>query len=161
MSTATVITRLQLNWAEVSGITRSFTYEPEEPIDKDDLPAVYPVVLGRMAGTVPGPSAGQYIVPRQYVYRVLVAEGTAASMDSGDLGAYVDELAVAFIDAPTDYFMAHPRLDTASLPILTLPKDVEISDSGLVMRLGPGGATYRAIDYTITIAERRSATRLS
>jgi hypothetical protein len=162
MSTLAIMTRLQLNWQEISGIARAFLYEPETAMDTADLPAVYPVILGRMTQPIPRTSAGQYIVVREYIYRVLIAAAQAASTESDDQGAFIDSLAVAFIDNPADYFMLHPRLSTAAFPELQgatmLERDVSVQDSGPVMRLGPGGAQYRAIDYTITIAERRIPT---
>lgn len=160
MSTAANMVRLQLNWKEVSGLTRAFTYTPETPIDAEDLPAVYPLALGRQSSPVPRTGPGQYIVERQYTYRLLIAPIQAASTESGDLGAYVDELAANIIDAATDYFMTHPRLHTDSGlgELAGLHQDISIQDSGTVTRPGPGGAQYRAIDYTLTIAERRIPT---
>lgn len=162
MSTLAIMTRLQLNWSEVPGIGRAHTFEPSTAIDLADFPAVFPVLLGRMTAPVPATSAGQYIVERQYIYRVLVGPAQAAAMDSGDLGAYLDEKAVTLLDAPTDYFMAHPRLATAALGDLGyLSQDVKVQDSAPMIRPGPGGAQYCVVEYTFTIAERRFATRIS
>lgn len=155
MSALTIMQRLPLNWAEIASIKRAFTFEPNAPIDKEDLPAVYPIQAGRMTRPTPRTSAGQYEVERTYIYRLLVAEALAASMDSADLGAYMDELTITLIDDPIDYFMQHPRLNATALPELTLSNDISLQDSGLVFRLGPGGGQYAAIDYTFTIAERR------
>jgi hypothetical protein len=159
MSTKTILERFQLCWSEVAGVLRAYTYEPELPIQAADLPAVYPVTLGRQRAYVAEKSPGFYTLDREYMFRVLIVAAQMASTESGDLGAYIDELTIALIDAPTDYFMAHPRLETATLPALTgLLQDLTIQDSGPVMRLGPGGAQYRAIDYTFTIQERRRPT---
>lgn len=147
--------RMPLCWAEITSIKRAFTFEPGQPIDKEDLPAVYPILAGRMTGPAPRTSAGQYEVGRTYIYRLLVAEALAASMDSADLGMFMDELTITLIDDPIDYFMQHPRLNTATLTELMLENDISVQDSGLVFRLGPGGGQYAAIDYTFTIAERR------
>ncbi len=164
MSTLTVMTRLQLNWQEVPGIVRAFLFEPSQGIEIGDLPAVYPVTIGRMTQPAPGQSAtpqiplsaGQYAVARQYVYRVLLTQSTSASVDSGDLGAYIDEVGVTFIDNPIDYFVQHPRLNTAMLGDLPqLVTDLTIQDSGLVVRSDPSGTPFLATDYTINLIERR------
>ena len=160
MSTLAVMTRLQLNFQDMkaSGIARAFLFEPVTPIDTLDLPAVYPFQVGRMTGQTPRKqdSAGQYLVERDYGYRMLVTALQAASMDSTDDGAYIDSQACNLIDVIVDYFMQHPRLSTSTLPDLDFnTQDIEVQDSGLVTRPGPGGSQYRAVDYTLIIAERR------
>lgn len=159
MSTQAIMERLQVCWSEVAGIMRAYVYEPEVAIQPADLPAVFPVVLGRQRVSAPTTSPGHYTLEREFMYRVLLAPAQMASVESADMGAVIDEIAVLFIDNPTDYFLAHPRLETSRDGALQgLLQDLTIQDSGPVMRFGPGGAQFRAIDYTFVITERRRPT---
>lgn len=172
MSTYSILTRLQANWQEIPGVARAILLEPSQGIELADLPCVYPVNAGPMTFAVPSTSAsfsipigaGQYVVERRYTYRLLIAQATSASVDSGDLGAVVNEEAALIIDAPIDYFMSHPRLNTATLgDVAQLVKDVTIQDGGITARQDPGGTWHICAEYTLTIAERRkpSPQRLS
>src|SRR5579859_7478177 len=123
MSTLLTLQSFQACWSEVPAIVRAFLYEPTEQLLEGDLYAVFPVVLGRGITPYPKTGPGQYVVEREFIFRVLIAPFQKASLDSLDEGAYVDKLAVEFIDSPATYFMTgdHIRLASNAVTGFTAP----------------------------------------
>jgi hypothetical protein len=163
MSIDTILTRLQLNHAEISGIVRSFKLPPSMPIQASELPAVY-AQPGGMTAVAPRTSAGQAVISRRYRAAVCVAEFHRASTDSGNDGDPAFGAVHPFIDLFINYWLAHPRLNTSLLGDLEwIVQDISFQDSGAVRIIGPGGGEYAGftMDYTIEELRRLSPGRIS
>lgn len=163
MSTDTVLDRLQVLNAEISGIVRAFRLQPTKSI----LPAEYPYAYARPLGMTqptPRPSAGQYLVSRRFLVRIVVARSGVASIDNADEGAKLLNNAVPYLDRVTDLYMTRPRLENVSRQALTtVAEDISIQDSGPVIVKESDGTDVVIVDHILTITERRipSPARLS
>lgn len=155
--------RLKMCHAEIEGIIRSDELPPVKPLEIGELPATYNL-LGPMLGKIPSAAigAGQVVVGRQYIARLLLAPvGTAEEIEG--VGAEAIYQARVFIKRFRNYYLNHPRLkpDAAGYQDLRLTQDVQFLDSGPVARNGPGGALYFAVDFQLDIYMRGFYSRLS
>lgn len=156
-----ILTRLQLCYEAITGVTRSFRLPPIQPLIDGDLPCVY-TIPGGMAAPVPAGQAGSVVIRGVYVARLLVTPLAKASMDAGDLGAYAVTQVMPFRQRFRAYFLSNPRLTTSTLGALAwITEDLLYQDSGPVARPGPGGNDYAALDVTLTIGMRALLDRIS
>lgn len=148
------VARLALCLAEIPGIARVFAQAPSQPIPDSELPAAM-VLVGAMQGAIPAVTAGNQTVTRTYVVRLLIAPLQAAGIDYANDGAAALTELLPFFAKIRDYLLSHPRLNTASLGALAyMAQDVTFSDTGGVVRTGPGGSQYVACDWQLTISMR-------
>lgn len=155
MSTDTILDRLQIINAEITGIVRSLRLQPTKPV----LPAAYPYAYAKPLGmTQPTPrtSAGQYLVSRRFLVRIVVARSGVAALDNANEGAKLLNDAVPYMDRVTDYYMQNPRLSSASNGSLSgLAEDVTIQDNGPIIVKDGEGVDIVVVDHILTITERR------
>lgn len=155
------LTRLQLCFAEVTGIARAFKLPPTQPVEQADIPFSF-TLPGPMTGPAQMDGGGRVDVVRLYVARIMVMPLKAASLDNADDGAYAIAQTVNFMSRVRNYLADHPRLSTTTLDDLSyLAQDVTWQDTGPVSRPGPGGTDYAAIDFNLTLAMRAKSTRFS
>lgn len=148
-----ILTRLAANMLEI-GVQRSWATSPAHPIADMDLPASYGV-----AGPTTQPSsesAGRLAVVRTFILRLHIMTASQG-MDDDTLGAELNTRALPFLNDVHVYFASHPRLHTATLPMLGGVQGVlSLRDSGIVMQKGPGGGDYGSVNFLLEIQYKKN-----
>jgi hypothetical protein len=148
-----VLDRLATCWAEVTGVAAAFKLEPAMPLDAGQLPAVYCVSVGPVSAPTHF-DADEVKVVRGFVWRLL-GMPLEVGIDDSNEGAEALRVCVPFLMRAHKYFAEHPMLaTTAGASSLAGVELVQMTDSGVVARAGPGGAVYAAVDFTLTITVR-------
>lgn len=170
MSLDSVLDRFAICNAEWNSAGMVSRLQPTKPADENSLPLVYMRPMN-MTQPVARGSAGKYEVYRRFMLVIIVGTISGASFDDSDEGSQLLSDVSALLDAPIDYFMRHPRLDTdaqlagtvSNQGELALVDDLTIQDNGPEMFQAIDGRMYAGIRPIITIAERRfpSPKRLS
>jgi hypothetical protein len=160
MSSLTIAQRLKLNLQEVSGVITALEAQPTKAITPASLPLAYPRPMG-MPTKIPGTSAGRYIVSRRWMIVCMVGLTQGATFDTSTEGSALLQKVFPFLDVFADYFMSHSRLKTASLADMVLAADVEYIDGGPEIFKAVDGQEYAGVRPILTIADIRSANRLS
>jgi len=143
-----VLERLYLCLGEVSGVYRAVKGPPVTAVPDTDLPLVYPIVKGTVEDT--RPSQGRIQVVRPYLLRCLISpvdQGSETPLEGSE--AYWR--AVPMLSAFYRYFGAHPELQTDGESALAGCVRTALRDTGVVVRQGPGGAQYVAVEPVLTV----------
>lgn len=150
MSTITesIVTRLAACFREITPIVTAYEGPPSMPIEDANLPTAV-VMVGAMSEGRPL-RAGHVNLVRSFPVRVFIApieQGT----DAAYLGDSKYETGLGILDRAYVYFDNHKRLSTTGLGALSSVTGIQLKDTGITGRVGPGGAQYWTIEFTVTI----------
>lgn len=163
-SVDTLLERLAVCHAEISGITTAVKAPPETPLHEGALPYVYTVCNG-MASAAPqrATGAGEVALDWRFTVTALIVP-IQPSIEDETIGSYGYNACLPYLERFALYYVAHPRLDTVAgngTNELNLHSDVAFQVGAPAQIPGPGNALYFGIRTTLTISVRALATRLS
>ena len=141
------------------GLSRTWATAPASAVEREELPCAYTLFGATFAPSVV--TQGLVNIGRTYIQRFLLLPFDAGATDSLE-GAEANVLGSEWLARLHFYYHARPRLGSASFADLRYCHGIrQITDSGLVIRRAPGGASYAAIDLSLNIVMAAASDRVA
>ncbi len=157
-----VIDRLYLCCQEIPGLT-VFKLPPSIALEPGVFPICYPLV-STLTSPVPIETVGAGVITRTREYIVRIQGDPVASTQDNTVRGGAQGLInlLPYFNAGYQYFIGHPKLETATLDSLRyMNGQLLIYDTGFTEQPAPGGTDHFTINFVLTITMKAQVSTLA